>query len=235
MQILRLPSIRAKLLALFAVAGLLPIALVSLLAYFNSLKAVEEMVGNRTERLSEEVAEQLSEKLERRVNDRILVVNRPVQDFLGAVDAGNAAGQMKAYSVLEGYLGDLFKEYADYYDGLILADSTGGLVFHYSRSEGAAGVLTSPAAYWEPAPAAPRHRRLWSLPARSCGPNPRGNMRSRSDRPAPANASRSVSRLSASSSSPSGTRRRCHGSTPRRTASSRPSTRASSPMSFPES
>ncbi len=154
MQILRLPSIRAKLLALFAVAGLLPIALVSLLAYFNSLTAVEEMVGNRTERLSEEVAEQLSEKLERRVNDRILVVNRPVQDFLGATDAGNAAGQLKAYSILEGYLGDLFKEYADYYDGLILADADGDLVFHYSRSEGAAGVLSSPVAVWE-TPSAP--------------------------------------------------------------------------------
>ncbi len=162
MQILRLPSIRAKLLALFAVAGLLPIALVSLLAYFNSLKAVEEMVGNRTERLSEEVAEQLSAKLERRVNDRILVVNRPVQDFLGAVDAGDTAGQMKAYSVLEGYLGDLFKEYANYYDGVILADARGDLVFHYSRSEGAAGILTTPEAAWAavapvpPVPAAPR-------------------------------------------------------------------------------
>jgi signal transduction histidine kinase len=155
MQILRLPSIRAKLLALFAVAGLLPIALVSLLAYFNSLKAVEEMVGNRTERLSEEVAEQLSEKLERRVNDRILVVNRPVQDFLGGIGTGSSAAQMKAYSVLEGYLGDLFKEYADYYDGVILADAEGGLVFHYSRSEGAAGVLASPAAVWEVAPPAP--------------------------------------------------------------------------------
>jgi len=123
MQILRLPSIRAKLLALFAVAGLFPIALVSLIAYFNSLKAVEEMVGNRTERLSEEVAEQLSEKLERRVNDRILVVNRPVQDFLGGIGAESSAGQMEAYSALEGYMGDLFKEYADYYDGVILADA----------------------------------------------------------------------------------------------------------------
>jgi hypothetical protein len=69
---------------------------------------------------------------------------------------------MKTYSVLEGYLGDLFDEYANYYDGVILADAKGGLVFHYSSSEGAAGVLASPAAVWEaaapspPTPATPR-------------------------------------------------------------------------------
>jgi hypothetical protein len=79
MQILRLPSIRAKLLALFAVAGLLPIAVVSLLAYFNSLKAVEEMVGTAPAALRESPT---SSRPNLSVGSTtILVVNRPVQGF----------------------------------------------------------------------------------------------------------------------------------------------------------
>ena len=38
-------SIRAKLLAIFVVAAVLPISALSLISYFNSLKAVKEMVG----------------------------------------------------------------------------------------------------------------------------------------------------------------------------------------------
>ncbi len=161
MPILRFPSIRSKLLALFAVAGILPIALVSLLAYFNSLKAVEEMVGNRTERLSMEVAEELSGKLGRRVNDRILTVNRPVQEFLASAARGDAAAHMAAYSALEQYLATLFTEYGAYYEGLLLADAGGDLIFNYNRNEGASGILRSSVGVWTPAapvkvPPAPR-------------------------------------------------------------------------------
>ena len=60
MSLIPLASIRAKLIALFLVGGVLPIALVSLVAYFNSLKAVEDMVGNRTDRLVQSVGESLA-------------------------------------------------------------------------------------------------------------------------------------------------------------------------------
>ena len=91
-----LPSIRAKLLALFLVGAVVPIALVGLLSYFNSLRAVETMVGNRTYRLSRTVGEDLEKKLTRRINDRILLVNTPVQEFLEAANGADVEAQARA-------------------------------------------------------------------------------------------------------------------------------------------
>ena len=81
---IRLPSIRSKLLALFLVAGAIPIVAVSLLAYFNSVEAVDEMVANRTGRLAASIHDDLDRKVARRADDRIFWMNRPVQRFLGA-------------------------------------------------------------------------------------------------------------------------------------------------------
>ncbi len=155
---LRLPSIRSKLLALFLVCGVLPILVVSLISYFNSLKAVEEMVGNRTDRLAQSVAEELSHKLQRRVHDRILAVNRPVQGYLASVDGAGPESERSAvaYDQLRIYLTDLFKEYGGYYDDVFLADDAGDPVFRFHRSEGA---QTVPALEWrrrgEESPVAP--------------------------------------------------------------------------------
>lgn len=135
MAFIHFSSIRAKLLALFLVGGVLPIALVSLVAYFNSLKAVEEMVGNRTDRLAQEVGDELSLKLKRRLSDRILVENQPIQEFLSQDDAHSGPVPVSAYTDLQRYLKSLFDEYETYYSGLLVADDAGDPVFLYQPAE----------------------------------------------------------------------------------------------------
>ena len=45
-------TIQGRLLALFVVAAALPLAVVSLISFHNSVEAVEKMVGNRTSKLA---------------------------------------------------------------------------------------------------------------------------------------------------------------------------------------
>ena len=104
-------SIQAKLLGIFLVAAALPLALVSLIGYHNSNKAVEEMVGNRTERIARSVGQELSGKLGERLNDRLLLVNEPVQSFLTAVNNRGLKDQISAYRKLTLYSNSLTKEY----------------------------------------------------------------------------------------------------------------------------
>jgi len=126
-------TIRFKLLAIFLVAAVLPIAVVSLVSYRNSLRAVEQMVGNRTDKLALSVKDELSRKLGRRLGDRILVVNRPLQDFLTAVDERSESP--RATLVLQRYAKSLFEEYGSYYRDLVVADAKGELVFSFGHSQ----------------------------------------------------------------------------------------------------
>ncbi len=138
-------SIRAKLLAIFIVAAVLPISALSLISYFNSLKAVEQMVGNRTERIAASVLDDLNVKVGRRIKDDLLVQNEPVVDYLESLNAAPAE-RHAALTRLSNYVPELFEQYGAFYDGIILADAEGKPVFKYDRREG----LTTPG----PAPVA---------------------------------------------------------------------------------
>ncbi len=138
---LRLPSIRSKLLAIFLVAGVLPITLVSLISYRNSLRAVEHMVGNRTYRLALSVEEELSKKLAKQVNDRLITDNVPLQDYLITVFDDPPEKHHGAAVILTEYLNELFEEYGAYYDQVLIADQRKSLpVYVFSRTEGARSV-----------------------------------------------------------------------------------------------
>ena len=132
---IRLPSIRSKLLALFLVAGAIPIVAVSLIAYFNSIEAVEDMVGNRTQRIAFSIRGELGKKLSRRLDDRIFEVNRPVQDFL--LEAHGIRRAM-AQAALRKYLSDLFERYGEAYDELVLVADDGMPLLKYHHQESGA-------------------------------------------------------------------------------------------------
>lgn len=146
---IRLPSIRSKLLAIFVVAGVLPLALITLVSYHNSLRAVEEMVGNRTSRLATTLGTELGRKLDSRVNDRILQVNQPVQDYLEAKARKDHRRGLEAIAALQAYLPSVFKQYAVFYDEMILAGPTGEPLFKFHRTGDATELaeMTEPRAY----------------------------------------------------------------------------------------
>lgn len=132
----RLTSIRSKLFALFLVAGVIPIIAVSLISYANSLRAVEDMVGNRTARFAQTVRDDLSRKLEKRLADRILWVNQPVQDFLRTRAYADPEAYEQAQDELLQYLPQLLKSYEGFYDGLLLADLGGKPILRFRSSVG---------------------------------------------------------------------------------------------------
>ena len=152
MAFTRFSSIRSKLFVLFLAGAVFPLALVSLLAYFTSLRAVEQMVGNRTAGLAQRVGEDLSRKLRIRLDDRILVENRPAQDFLAAADAVAAGKKISGAEVsrlhrdLRLYLARLFEEYGGYYEEVIYADASGHPACRFHRSEGAADLARAASA-----------------------------------------------------------------------------------------
>jgi signal transduction histidine kinase len=152
---LRPVTIQARLLALFVVAAALPLAVVSLIAYHNSVESVEKMVGNRTSRLAVSVGEDLSQKLRRRLGDRILLVNEPVQRYLQTPADVDPGARVTAYMDLQSYTASLFEEYGRYYREMILADEKGTPVFRYGRSRGTEEAVSRPTAARPAAPEPP--------------------------------------------------------------------------------
>jgi hypothetical protein len=137
-------SIRAKLLLVSLAAAALPIAVLGVVFYGGSTRAVAEMVGNRTERIARNVRAELDARLTLRIEDRLLSVNEPVQSFLARARQGAHPGA-GAVDTLGRYLDELFAQYGEYYEELVIADDSGEPRLRYARGAGAVvsdGVMT---------------------------------------------------------------------------------------------
>jgi signal transduction histidine kinase len=130
-------SIRAKLLLLFLPAAALPIAVLGVIFYRSSTQAVAEMVGNRTAGIVRNVRAELDGRLTLRIEDRLLGANQPVQDFLAGVRGHGARFSSGSLDTLGRYLDDLFAQYGEYYEELVLADAHGEPLMRYERASGA--------------------------------------------------------------------------------------------------
>jgi|GEM_PF-1493789 len=134
---LRPVTIQGRLLAIFIVAAALPLAVVSLISYHNSVESVEKMVGNRTSKIAVSVGTEVSEKLRARLEaDRILLANDEVQKYLETLPAGDPEVSFAARANLRTYTGDLFQQggYGQYYSEMILADANGVPIFRQGRA-----------------------------------------------------------------------------------------------------
>ena len=152
---LRPVTIQGRLLAIFIVAAALPLAVVSLISYHNSVESVEKMVGNRTSKIAVSVGTELSDKLRDRLEaDRILLANDEVQKYLETLPAGDPDVIFAARANLRAYTGDLFQQggYGQYYSEMILADANGVPIFRQGRARelddttlpGIPGFLSTP-------------------------------------------------------------------------------------------
>jgi len=130
-------SIRAKLLLLFLPAAALPIAVLGVIFYRSSTRAVAEMVGNRTAGIVRNVRAELDGRLTLRIEDRLLSANQPVQDFLAGVRGHGVRPSSGSLDTLGRYLDELFAQYGEYYEELVLADARGEPLMRYERSSGA--------------------------------------------------------------------------------------------------
>ena len=129
-------SIRAKLLLVFLTAAALPIAVLGVIFYRSSTRAVAEMVGNRTAGIARNVRTELDQRLSLRIEDRLLSANQPVQSFLARTLRPGSRASTGSLDTLGRYLDELFGQYGDYYEELVLADARGEPLMRYERTTG---------------------------------------------------------------------------------------------------
>src|SRR5262245_53083714 len=131
---LRPRSIRAKLLLVFVAAAVLPMAALGVVFYTSSMRSVAEMVGNRTEGIARAVRAELDQRLALRTSDRLLATNEPVQSFLAQARRPGRRTSLGSVDSLARYLEELFEQYGDYYEDLLLADARGEPLLRYDRT-----------------------------------------------------------------------------------------------------
>jgi len=129
-------SIKAKLLLIFLAAAGLPIAVLGAIFYGGSTRAVAEMVGNRTTGIARAVRTELDQRLALRIEDRLLATNQPVQSFLARARPRDRRASAGALDTLGRYFDQLFEQYGDYYDEIVLADAGGEPLVRYERTVG---------------------------------------------------------------------------------------------------
>ena len=130
-------SIRAKLLIVFLAAAALPIAVLGVIVYRSSTRAVAEMVGNRTAGIARMVRAELDQRLSLRIEDRLLAANEPVQSFLAGAPRPGPGAAAGSLDTLGKYLDEMFEQYGDYYEEIALADAGGEPLVRYERTTGA--------------------------------------------------------------------------------------------------
>lgn len=130
-------SIRAKLLLVFLAAAVLPIAVLSVIYYSTSTRSVAEMVGNRTVGIARAARGELDQRLALRIGDRLLATNEPLQSYLTQSQRLGSGSRAGALDTLGRYLEELFEQYGDYYEELILANAAGEPLLRYERTAGA--------------------------------------------------------------------------------------------------
>ena len=137
---IHLKSIRAKLLLLFIIAGAVPMVLVAAISYRNSLKAVDEMVGNSSVTMARSVQQRLDQVLDNRAaRDRVLQTNQPFRDFLEAYARRGRVSSRTTNGLLT-YLTAVMDEYGKYYSDLVLAQNEGHILIKVNH--GPSGGLT---------------------------------------------------------------------------------------------
>ena len=169
---LRPRSIRAKLLWAFVAAAVLPMAALGVVFYASAMRSVSEMVGNRTAGIARVVRAELDQKLALRTGDRLLAANEPVQSFLSQAGRPGRRTSLGSVDSLARYLEELFEQYGEFYEDLVLADIHGEPLLRYERTAGAVlpertprvdprrlPAAPAPGAV-DPTPAAPRYGAL---------------------------------------------------------------------------
>ena len=155
-------SILSKLLALFLVAAVVPLGLLGIYFFYNSMRATQEMVGNRTARLAELSRAELENKLQLRLQDRLLTVNEPLQQYLRGLRESDRRGDVARARELRAYLSELFVQSGEFYEDLVVADGAGRPLLRHDRLTPAGatgsrppGLLRQPLLPAPPAPVGP--------------------------------------------------------------------------------
>lgn len=130
--------LRHRLLALFAVLGVLPLLAMGLYDYAHSIRALDALIAAQTDQIAGRAAAELRDRLDLQESDLALLGgNAETLALLGALSAGDSAGAARARRRVEEYLGQLWASLRYGYERVALLDQAGRQV--YAMGEGGGG------------------------------------------------------------------------------------------------
>jgi len=140
-------SFRARLLALFAVLGVLPIVGVAILGHLRSIQSVEALIRDRTRAIVDRVAAEVEDRWALRESDLLLFgENMETQRLYRVLASGDSANHAAVRLGADSYLSEAWSSLGSAYLSIEFRDSDGNTIYSLGdagrpRSYGAAQAV----------------------------------------------------------------------------------------------
>ena len=129
-------SLRAKLIAVFAVFGVAPVVALGVFTYVRSMRAVEDLVATRTAAIAERAAQEMSDRYALRQSDLLLLAeNAETQRLCRASVAGEVERMESARRSADEYLRRAWEVFGASYRWVQFRDAAGGVVYELGESD----------------------------------------------------------------------------------------------------
>ncbi|MDH3498154.1 MAG: cache domain-containing protein, partial [Gemmatimonadota bacterium] len=135
-------SLRAKLIALFAVLGVVPIVALGVFSYVRSMQAVEDLVAARTFGIAQGAAQEITNRYALRQSDLLLLAeNAETQRLYRTLAEGNPGRVEAARRAADEYLRQAWQAVGSSYRWAEFRDTSGAVLYTLgaSRSQPAFG------------------------------------------------------------------------------------------------
>lgn len=139
-------SLRAKLIALFIVLGVVPIVGLGLFTYVRSMQAVEDLVAARTLGIAQRAADEIANRYALRQSDLLLLAeNAETQRLYHARADGGPREMESALAAAEAYLRQAWRSVGASYRWAEFRDTAGALLYRLGeRTSGSVVGLDEP-------------------------------------------------------------------------------------------
>jgi signal transduction histidine kinase len=129
-------SLRAKLIAVFALFGVAPIVALGVFTYVRSMQAVEDLVATRTSLIAERAAQEIRDRYTLRESDLLLLAeNAETQRLYRALIAGDGEGLESARRSAHEYLRRAWEVFGDSYRWVQFRDHAGVRFYELGESD----------------------------------------------------------------------------------------------------
>ncbi|MDP2957827.1 MAG: ATP-binding protein [Longimicrobiales bacterium] len=133
-------SLRAKLLALFAVFGVLPVVAVGVYGYVRSLESVEDLIRERTAAVSTRIADEIESRYALRLSDMLLFAdNTETLRLYQTHAADDSAGYAAAGVAADAFLRQAWDVVGSSYRAIAFRDSAGTPLYARGDNEARSG------------------------------------------------------------------------------------------------
>jgi signal transduction histidine kinase len=123
-------SLRAKLIAVFAIFGVAPIVALGVVTYVRSMQAVEDLVATRTAIIAERAAQEIRDRYALRQSDLLLLAeNAETQRLYRVVVAGDVERMESARRSADEYLRSAWEVFGASYRRVEFRDAAGTVLY----------------------------------------------------------------------------------------------------------